>query len=127
MSARIKILTVVYIVIFAGIIILADINGTKYFRFIQYLPYGDKVGHFVLMGFLSLMVNLALRARNFQIWKFKYLLGSLIVTAVVLVEEISQIFIRGRTFDLGDLLFGFVGIVIFGEIARIVCRKTLKS
>jgi polysaccharide biosynthesis protein VpsQ len=127
LSARIKILTVVYVLIFAGIIVLADINGTDYFMFIHYVPYGDKIGHFVLMGMLALMVNLALRARNVRIWKLSYLLGSLIVAAVVLIEEVSQIFVRGRTFDFGDLLFGFAGIVVFGEIARLISRKMIKS
>ena len=126
MSARIKMLTAVYVLILAGIIVLADINGTSYFGFIGYIPYGDKLGHFVLMGTLSLMVNLALRARNLRIGKFSYLLGSLITAAVVLVEEISQIFVSGRTFDFGDLLFDYAGIFVFGEIARLIYRKWLK-
>lgn len=127
MSAKIKILAVVYVLIFAGIIVLADIKGTDYFKFIRYIPYGDKVGHFVLMGLLSLAVNLVLRARNIKIWKLSYLLGSLIVAVVVLIEEISQIFVKGRTFDFGDLLFGFAGIFVFGEIARFISRKMLTS
>lgn len=126
MSAGIKILTVVYILILAGIIVLANIKGTSYFLFIHYIPYGDKIGHFGMMGMLSLMVNLALRARSIQIWKLNYLLGSLIVGVVVLIEEVSQIFVSQRTFDTGDLLFDFAGIFVFGEIARIICRKWIK-
>jgi polysaccharide biosynthesis protein VpsQ len=86
MSPRIKILTVVYILILVGIIVLADINGTSYFMFMHYIPYGDKVGHFVLMGMFSLMLNLALRARTIRIWRLNYLLGSLIVAVLVLIE-----------------------------------------
>ncbi len=124
MSARIKILTIIYIFILAGIVVLADVRQTQYlFTFIRRLPLGDKIGHFCLMGMFSLLVNVALNARTFQFWKLHYLLGSLIVLAVVTAEEFSQIFIRGRAFDAGDLVFDFAGIFIFGETARFICRK----
>jgi polysaccharide biosynthesis protein VpsQ len=127
LSARIKILTVVYILILVGIIVLADLNGTNYFSFIRYIPYGDKIGHFCLMGMFSLLVNLVLKAKTIRLWKFSYLLGSLIVAGVVLVEEFSQKYVGGRTFDLVDLLFDFAGIIVFGEIARLMCRKRVRS
>jgi VanZ family protein len=47
----------------------------------------------------------------------------LIVLAIVTAEEFSQIFIRGRTFDAGDLLADATGIFIFGEIARLVVKN----
>lgn len=126
MSARIKILTVIYILILVGIIILADIRQSQFlFRPVRSLPYGDKISHFLLMGFLSFMVNLGLNAKTFQLFKMRYLLGSIIVLLVVTAEEFSQIFIRGRSFDLGDLAADFLGIVIFGEIARVVCGRFL--
>jgi len=124
MSARIKIIAVIYIFILAGIVILADVRQTQYlFTFIRKFPFGDKIGHFCLMGMLSLLVNLALSAKTFQFWKLNYLLGSLIVLMVVTAEEFSQIFVRGRTFDAGDLVFDYAGIFIFGEAARFICRK----
>ena len=73
------------------------------------------------MGFFSFLVNLALSARCVKLWKFKYLFGSLIVLTVVTIEEFSQIFVRGRTFDWGDLAADFAGIFIFGELARFIC------
>lgn len=120
---RIKILAIVYILILAGIIILADLNGTNYFAFIRRVPYGDKIGHFFLMGMLSFVVNLALRARRLKTWKLNFLLGSLIVGIAVAVEEFSQMFVSGRTFDWSDLAADFAGILIFGEIARFTLRK----
>jgi len=57
-----------------------------------------------------------------------YLLGSLIVLVIVTIEEISQIFIRGRTFDVGDLVADAAGVIIFGEIARLIySRQAVKS
>jgi VanZ family protein len=114
---------VVYIIILAGIIFLADLYGTDVFSFIRYIPNGDKWGHFILMGMLTLLVNLALRGKTVGIGRLRYLLGSLIVLAFVIAEEFSQKFLGGRTFDYADLLFDFAGILVFGEIARIVCLK----
>ncbi|MGC2237007.1 MAG: VanZ family protein [Pyrinomonadaceae bacterium] len=128
MSVRIKILTVLYIFILAGIIVLADLKGTRYLlNFVRFVPYGDKVGHFFLMGTFSLMLNLALNARTFRLWKIQFLLGTLIVLIVVTIEEFSQKFIRGRSFDLTDLVVDFAGIFIFGELARLICRKFFRN
>lgn len=79
------------------------------------------------MGFFSFLLNLALNARTVSAWKFNYLLGSLIVLTVVTLEEFSQIFIRGRTFDLTDLVADFLGIFLFGELARFICRRKNQS
>jgi|SRR5215213_5855391 len=128
MSARIKILAALYILVLAGIVVLADIKETQYlFRPVRRLPYGDKIGHFLLMGMFSFTVNLILKARTVRVWKLSYLLGSLIVLAIVTTEEFSQIFIRGRSFDLTDLAADFSGIIIFGEIARLACRRFLRG
>lgn len=127
MTARIKILTVVYVCVLAVIVFLADKRTTQYlFKPLRNLPYGDKIGHFLLMGFFSFLLNLALSAKTVNLWKFNYLLGSLIVLTVVTIEEVSQIFIRGRTFDLGDLAADFLGIFLFGELARFICRRKEK-
>src|SRR5215203_3702617 len=123
-SARMKILLVVYIFILAAIIFLADRRGTRYMlRFVGNIPYGDKLGHFLLMGGFSFLLNLVLDARTFSLWKIRYLLGSVIVLVVVTIEEISQIFVSGRTFDWSDLVFDFLGIIIFGELARFISRR----
>ncbi len=79
------------------------------------------------MGAFSFLLNSALKAKTIQLILFRYLLGSLIVFALVTIEEISQIFIAGRTFDLTDLIFDYAGIFIFGEVARLIFRKIVKS
>ncbi len=128
MSARIKIIAVIYIFILAGIVVLADVRQTQFlFNFIRKLPFGDKIGHFFLMGIFSLLVNLALSAKTIRFWKLKCLLGSLIVSMIVTLEEFSQIFVRGRTFDAGDLIVDFAGISIFGEIARFIISRFIST
>ena len=123
-NARMKILLVVYIFVLAFIIFLADRRGTRYLlNFVGNIPYGDKLGHFLLMGGFSFLLNLVLNARTFRLWKFSYLLGSLIVLIIVTLEEISQMFVSGRTFDWSDLVFDFLGIFLFGELAKFICRR----
>jgi len=127
-SVRMKILLVVYIFILAVIIFLADRRGTRYLlNFVGNIPYGDKLGHFLLMGGFSFLLNLVLNARTFRIWKFRYLLGSLIVLIVVTLEEISQMFVSGRTFDRGDLVFDYLGIFLLGELARFIVRRKAQN
>ncbi|MDQ4120491.1 MAG: VanZ family protein [Acidobacteriota bacterium] len=121
---RIKILTAIYILVLAAIVFLVDRTATQpLFRFVYNIPYGDKIGHFCLMGIFSFLLNLALNAKAVKIEKNNFLLGTLIVLFVVVVEEFSQLWVRGRTFDWGDLLFDFVGIVLFGESARLLVKR----
>jgi VanZ family protein len=121
---KIKILTGIYVFVLAVLVYLANGRETaKLFRFIRDLPLGDKIGHFVLMGFFSFLLNLALSARTIRICRINVLLGTLIVLFVVTIEEFSQIFVRSRTFDLVDLLFDFAGILMFGELARLIINR----
>lgn len=127
-SARMKILLVVYVFVLAVIIFIASQKGTRYLlNFVGNIPYGDKLGHFFLMGGFSFLLNLVLNARTFKLWKLNYLLGSLIVLIVVTIEEISQIFVAGRTFDWSDLVFDYLGIFVFGELARLILRRKAQS
>lgn len=126
MFAKIKIITAVYVFIITGIVVLADYKGTAYLlNFVGKIPYGDKLGHFFLMGFFSFLVNLGLQIKEIKVWKIRYLLGSLIVLAIVTIEEFSQIFISGRSFDYSDLFFDYLGIFVFGELARFIYMRYL--
>jgi hypothetical protein len=126
--ASVKILTAVYIFILVGIVFIADRKSTAYvLGFVGNIPFGDKLGHFFLMGIFSFLVNLVLQARTVGFDKIRYLLGSLIVFIIVGLEEFSQLFVRGRSFDLTDLLADSLGILFFGELARLVCNKFIRG
>src|SRR3954465_4640325 len=104
----IKVFLFVYVFVLAAIVFMADRKGTRYMlNFVGNIPYGDKLGHFCLMGGFSFLLNMVLNARNFRLWKFNYLLGSLIVLTVVTLEEISQLYVSGRTFDWDDLIVDY--------------------
>lgn len=119
-----KIILFVYVFVIAVIIFLADRKGTRYLlNFVGNIPYGDKLGHFCLMGGFSFLLNLVLKAKTIKFWKIEFLSGSLIVLVVVTIEEISQIFISGRSFDWSDLVFDFLGIYLFGKLAKYIYQR----
>ena len=53
-SVRIKIVTVIYVFVLAGIVVLADLRGTRYLlNFVGNISLGAKIGHFVLLRSFS--------------------------------------------------------------------------
>ena len=123
-------LTVIYTILLIMIIAMVNRGGYSVMNFITQfvhsIPYGDKVGHFLLMGFLSFMVNLSFKGKKFKLFYLSILIGSFLVCIVVTLEEFSQIFVLARTFDLGDLLFDYLGIFLFGQLAWYLSRQKLK-
>lgn len=107
-----------YVLLLSGIVILAD-RGTAPWVFTAagLIPYGDKVGHTVLMGLLAFFLNGAFCCRMVPIARGRLLLGSLITYLLVFAEELSQIWIASRNFDVYDMLFDVVGIYLFGRLA----------
>jgi hypothetical protein len=62
-----KWLTGVYASTLCVIVILADRKDAQFlFRPVRNLPYGDKVGHLILMGLFSLIVNMALSCKTIK-------------------------------------------------------------
>jgi hypothetical protein len=85
--------TLVFGVIF--VLILVGASSQRLPSFIQALyafPGGDKVGHVVLMGALSLLVNAAVATRSSVKAARRMIIATLVVTAVIAAEEFSQQF-----------------------------------
>lgn len=80
------------------------------FRTVRATPYGDKIGHCLLAGLLTLVANFLFRHRCFKLSKAPLPRGSLLVALLVLLEEGSQAYLPTRSFDLYDALANFVGI-----------------
>src|SRR5688572_30509095 len=102
-------ITGIYILLLISIIYLAGHHQYHelFSIIIRNVPGGDKLGHFLLMGLLSFLLNASLRCRELDVRVTHVLLGSVIVSIVVTLEEVSQIFMQYRSFDLVDLLFDY--------------------
>jgi hypothetical protein len=110
----------------AGIVYLAD-SGKPcvFFDLAASLSYGDKLGHFLLMGFFALVANLAFKLRAFRMGPVLIPYGAILVFGVVLIEELSQSFFPTRTCDLSDLSADLAGIIassilLYGPLSRLI-------
>lgn len=121
-------ITALYALLLIIIIVLA--GHQDYYRLfspIRALPAGDKVGHFLLMGMFSFLVNRSLRCRTVTVFSRRLLLGSVVVFLAVTAEEFSQIPLRHRTFDLIDLFFDGTGIWLFGKLAFLFQPRVVRE
>lgn len=117
-------LAVAFFAFILWIIYLANTGGhSPFFDFIRTQPNGDKWGHFALFGTLNFVVVLATRYRSLSLGKFRIYQGTLGVLIFVISEEISQVFIATRTFDLVDLSADFLGISLSALAAFAIPKK----
>ena len=97
---------------------LADTgHGQFLFHLASRLPAGDKVGHLILFGIPSFLLNLILQARTTRLFGRSVLNGTAVLLALTTLEECSQLFFKSRTFDLWDLAAGALGIWLMGRAA----------
>jgi VanZ family protein len=124
-----KLIAALYITLLAVVVFLADHREYHtLFEGVRRIPGGDKLGHFLLMGLFSFLLNASLSCRTVRLRGAGVLLGSLVACAAVTLEELSQIFVRYRTFDPADLVFDYAGIWAFGRLAlHLKLRRGRKS
>jgi VanZ family protein len=90
---------------------------------IKMIPYYDSIGHFVLFGSLAYFLDRALKGKKAKVFGLLLPMGSLIVACYAILDESLQLFSEARTFTLGDLSFGLMGIVTFYFIGDIFFGK----
>jgi polysaccharide biosynthesis protein VpsQ len=88
-------------------------------------PDGDKVGHFCLYGLLAFLTVLAFPHPRIHFGPWSIFPGPLVVLALALLEELSQLFFRTRTASLSDLAPGWIGALLFTWIASRALRLLL--
>ena len=86
------------------------------------LPYGDKLGHFVLVGLLAWAVFAFMTKRERPVFGFSISVAALAVTLFISCEELSQLWIPARSADWGDLFASYLGIACF-EFQRVCCAQ----
>lgn len=95
------------------VVYLANTGTPNFFDdMVRSVRHGDKIGHFLLMGSLALVVNLAMGREACRRWTIgRWVLGGTAIVAVfVTLEECSQMFIATRTFNPLDLLADYLGM-----------------
>ncbi|MCP3669358.1 MAG: trypsin [Gammaproteobacteria bacterium] len=124
MSRAVSLITLSYGLFIGWVIYLANTGQSSiFFQLVRAIPYGDKLGHLFLFGFLTLGLNVALKYKTFNLKQRGIYYGSTIVGIVVLLEELSQYFLPSRTFDFIDLGADIAGILLFSIISYILSRR----
>lgn len=110
----------------AGIIVLADLGMLGVLKFVNRIPFGDRIGHFVLYGILTLLIDLALlRPPHGLNPNLIVLRVALILALAIGLEEFSQRFFPNRSFDLLDLAFSYLGVIFFSWAAIKIAGRDL--
>lgn len=119
-----KWLAILFSLLIILIIVLADMGALPHFLQVwKDLPYGDKAGHFILYGILTLLVDLALfRSIPNRSRTWLAVTSGLILALLIGLEEFSQQFFVNRTFSLKDLAAGYLGVIFFSWLALRVAR-----
>jgi len=112
-----RIAALAFIAFMITIITIADRGeGSRWWAFIERIPYGDKVGHVGLIGTLSLLCNLAIPPRKYTFLPSFITLTTLVLFILLSLEELAQAFIPTRTCDVFDWLADLAGLAL-GQIA----------
>jgi hypothetical protein len=113
-----KWLALLFTIFILLIIVLADLGRLGFLGVVNSIPYGDKAGHFILYGLLTLLIDLSLfRSFRDPHPKVMALRVALILALLIGLEEYSQQFFASRTFSLLDLSFSYLGVAFFSWLA----------
>jgi hypothetical protein len=101
-----------------ALVLLAN-SGTvsqELLRITRAVPGRDKTVHFLLAGTMALLLNWSWRAVHWRIGPVRIQKGTLLIGVLCTLEEFSQIYMRARSFDLEDLVYDYLGILVLGQI-----------
>ena len=109
-----------WLVLVGLIILMADLGRLSWvIDILKNNPGLDKVCHFGLIGTLAFLFNQALGYRKLR----GLMLGSLVIGTVLTLEEISQRWVPGRSFDYGDMAANIAGCITADLLSRRIQRK----
>jgi VanZ family protein len=107
-----------------ALIVLADTDRLGFLNRVYDFRDGDKAGHFLVFGLLSLLVNLS----AFEQWPFRNaaqlaLRVSVMLAVPIGLEELSQRWISTRVSSVLDLAASYLGVTAFAWLAVQIARR----
>lgn len=122
----IRFMTVSYITLIPIIIIDANVgHGNITFEFLKYIPGKDYTGHVFLFCGFTIALNYLLKCKrgNF-LYGQNLLLSNGIVFCFLVIEEVSQLWISTRVFEIADIISGALGILLANQIInKFICKR----
>jgi VanZ family protein len=109
-----KYIALLFLVFIILVIVAADMGAMPASIHALYdFPNGDRLGHFILYGILSFLLNLTfLRSLPTRPRKRVALTVSLLLALAIGLEEFSQMFFPERTADWVDLTCSYLGVAV---------------
>lgn len=118
-----KWLTILFTLFMLVVILLADLGAIPApIKMIYRFPNGDRVGHFVLYGILTFLVDVTF-PRQVRVGRLNMFYGSMVIAILGTLEEFSQLYFSYRTFDLVDLTFTLLGIACADWLVRFMRKR----
>ncbi len=110
-----------------AVILFADMGRLGPLQVIYSFKHGDKAMHFLLLGTLALLVDLALmQAVQVPNPRLLAIAGSAVILALSSFEEFSQLWVPVRSPDWYDLLASYAGIV-FGTFLALALADYVRA
>ena len=120
-------LAVLYGALLLLIIAAVNLGGTyTLFGWLGHVPYGDKLGHFLLFGMMGLLLDHAAKRHSLRPLGLMIPTAPMALLVFVAAEELSQRWLSTRTFDLGDLAADFAGIGLFVVLGRVLDQMSAR-
>lgn len=120
-----KRLAILFTIFLVSVILLADLGFMRIpMRLLNRIPLGDKIMHFLLIGTLTFLITSSLiQSLRSVDPKWVAIAMGFILAVIFTIEELSQVFFRGRETSLKDLLANYAGILFFGVAAWVLNEK----
>lgn len=100
------------------IIALADTGHLGYLGLVYRFPGGDRLGHFVLFGLLSFVIDWSLFEEHPSSSRMRLAIpAGVLLILLVGLEEFSQRFFPARHSDWVDFAFSCLGVIAFALLA----------
>lgn len=99
-------------------------------RLLQAILGGDKATHLIAVGVLGFIASFLVDYSKRTVWLNKLLVIFFILASLLLVDELLQIFLKNRVFDMHDLYYGWSGALfglISGGFINFLIHKRVKS
>src|SRR6185503_6015943 len=118
LGLNMKWITILFALFIVLIIVLADNGRLGILKVVNQIPYGDKAGHFIWYGILTLLIDLTLfHSFPFQSPRRVTVISGLMLALLIGIEEFSQQFFASRTVSFQDLFAGYLGVIFFSWLA----------
>ena len=126
-DSAVKYVTCIYILLLGTLSLLASHNIRPFETELHYVPFVDKLCHFLFAGTLAFLLTVTLHGLGLLHRPFAVAGLALLLVAVVTIDEISQLFVSTRTFSWADLACNYGGILCFGLAAVFICRRPRRA